>query len=136
MRGVTVCGVGCVGRWSPALEPTVVWIAANKSWEPFMPWQRPSHRFSRSTGAMLLSTTRRARTECDVGDHKSVVEICYHASDKEERDFVGEATGMTYRLNGNGDKYYQLLDLGTFGLGVRTSQCTVRGTHSFVGGGL
>jgi len=64
-----------------------------------------------------------------VGHHKTVVDVCYHASDNDEQMFVGETSGLTYRLNENGNKYYQLLDLGTFGLGVRSSQCMVRSTN-------
>ena len=54
---------------------------------------RPPHRrYSRLTGAMLLSMTRRTRTDCDLGKHSDVFDTCYHDSDADDTEFVGAPT--------------------------------------------
>lgn len=45
-------------------------------------------QYSRLTGAMMLSMTRRIRGECD-SEHSSVVSTCWSDDDADETDFVG-----------------------------------------------
>ena len=97
---------------------------------------------------MVISMTRRTEADCDVGHHAAVFDSCWSHADADASEFRGAAvcvfhhyvcsllphrgavvggySGTEYEVHPASNRYYDLMDLGTFGFGLRSSQCRVR----------
>ena len=47
------------------------------------------NRYSRLTGAMVISMTRRTEADCDVGHHAAVFDSCWSHADADASEFRG-----------------------------------------------